>query len=194
MVAPAKLNFKIYQGSTFNEVLRWESSTKVYKTITAVAKSAPLIITAPAHGIPVGWRAKVVGVGGMKELNTDEYVIVSEATSDSVTINAINSLGYTTYTSGGVLEYNQPMSLSGITARMQIREKLNSTTTIDSLTTENGGIVVSDVNKTITINISATTTEAYNFKSGVYSLELISGATVIPFVHGSISLDKEVTR
>ena len=194
MVTPVKLNFKIYQGSTFSEVLRWESSTKIYKPITTVAKSAPLVITCPAHGIPVGWRVKAVGVGGMKELNTDEYMIVSETTTDSVTINAINSLGYSTYTSGGVLEYNQPMSLSGITARMQIREKLSSTTIIDSLTTENGGIVINDTNKTITINISATTTEAYTFKSGVYSLELISGATVIPFVHGSLTLDKEITR
>ena len=29
MTSPVKLNFKVYQGSTFKEVLRWESSTKV---------------------------------------------------------------------------------------------------------------------------------------------------------------------
>ena len=59
MTAPVKTNFKIYQGSTFTEVLRWESYTKVYKTITNITKTAPVVITAIGHGMPVGWRAKV---------------------------------------------------------------------------------------------------------------------------------------
>lgn len=192
---PIKLNFKIYQGSTFKEVLRWETSTKAYKTITNITKAAPMVITAVGHSIPVGWRAKVTNVAGMKEVNSDEtYHTISEVTSDSVTINAVNSLGYTAYTSGGVLEYNVPRNLTGVTARMQIREKLTSDTVIDELTTENGGIIIDTALKTITVLVSATDTSLYTFASAVYSMELIDGTEVIPFIYGGITLDKEITR
>jgi hypothetical protein len=44
-MTPAKINYKIYQGSTFQEAYRWESETKTYLHITNIAKSAPCIIT-----------------------------------------------------------------------------------------------------------------------------------------------------
>jgi hypothetical protein len=131
----------------------------------------------------------------MTDINSaDTYHTVTGVTTDTVTINAVNSLSYKDYVSGGVLEYNAPFDLTGITARMQIRSKLDSTEVIDELTTENGGIVVDTVNKTITILISATDTAAYTFTSAVYSMELISGSEVTPFITGTLSLEKEITR
>jgi tRNA threonylcarbamoyladenosine modification (KEOPS) complex Pcc1 subunit len=130
----------------------------------------------------------------MKEINSTDYYVVTAVANNSVTLNDVNSLAYTAYTSGGVLEYNQPVDLNGYTARMQIREKVTSTTVIKELTTNNGGILIDNATKTITINISATDTAALNFKSAVYSLELITGSTVIPFVYGSVSLESEITR
>ncbi|HEY9704128.1 MAG TPA: hypothetical protein V6C58_16880 [Allocoleopsis sp.] len=194
MVSPSKINFKVYQGSTFNEVLRWESSTKVYKPISGISQSAPVVIQVAGHGIPVGWRAKVTNVSGMKEINMADYAVVSEVTNDSITFNNINALAYTAYTSGGVVEYNQPNSLAGMTARMQIREKQSSTSIIKELTTENGGISIDNTNKTITILISATDTAAFTFKTAVYSMELINGATVTPFIFGDLTLVTEITR
>lgn len=195
MAAPVKLNFKIYQGSTFRESLRWETSTRVYKAITAITKSAPVVISAVAHGIPVGWRTKITNVLGMKEINSaDTYQVVTEATADTVTLNSVNALSYTDYTSGGVLEYNLPNSLAGVTARMQIRESLASDAIIDELTTENGKILVNNTDKTITILVSAASTAAYTFATAVYSMELINGAEVTPFIFGTITLQKEITR
>ena len=66
---PIKLNLKIYQGSTFTQVLRWESSTKVYVPITNISKSPPIVITAEGNNIRVEWRARVSNAGGMKEVN-----------------------------------------------------------------------------------------------------------------------------
>lgn len=196
MTTPIKLNLKIIQGSTFGQVLRWESGTKVYKTITSITNSAPVIVYASNHGIPVGWRARVTNVNGMKEINsgTNDYYLVTSTTSDTVTFNAVNSLGYSAYTTGGVLEYNEPVDLSGYTARMQIRPKLDDSTIIKELTTENGGIVINNTTKTIQLVISATDTAAFTFNSAVYSLELVVASTVIPFAAGSVSLTKEVTR
>lgn len=195
MVAPVKINFKMYQGSTFKEVLRRETSTKVYKAITGITKAAPTVITAVGHGIPVGWRAKVTNVAGMTDINsTETYHTITGTTTDTVTINALNSLGYKDYVSGGVLEYNQPYDLTGITARMQLRGKITDTDYIVELTTENGGIVIDNVDRTITIVVSATATAAFTFSSAVYSMELIDGTEVIPFITGNITLEKEVTR
>ena len=196
MSAPAKLNFKIYQGSTFAEVLRWESAVKVYAPITGITKSAPLVVTAPAHGIPVEWRVKFTNIAGMTDLNSDSiYHQVSATTSDTLTINSVNSLGFKAYTTGGIVEYNKPVDTIDYTARMQIRSKVDSPDIILSLTTENLGIVIDNIKKTITINISATATAALTFNTAVYSLEMISsGGQVTPFVGGNLTLVKEVTR
>lgn len=194
MASPTKINFKIYQGSTFLETLRWESATKVYAPITGISKTAPMVVTATAHGIPQGWRTKITGVLGMKEANTADPIIATSVTTDTVTFNSVNALGFTAYTSGGVLEYNLPVNLSGFTGRMQIRQKLEDTTVIKELTTENGGIVVDNTTKTINLTISATDTALFNFQSAVYSLELVSGSVVTPFANGTVSLVKEVTR
>lgn len=196
MTTPAKINFKIYQGSTFAEVLRWESSTKTYVPITAIAKSAPLVVTALAHGVPREWRIKFTNIAGMTDLNSnDNYYQVTDVTTDTLTINSINSLGFKEYTSGGIVEYNTPVDLTGFSARMQLRANINSTDVIDELTSQNGRINISNVNKTITITTPATITTGYTFNTAVYSLELISsGGQVIPFCSGTITLIKEVTR
>jgi hypothetical protein len=194
MTSPVKLNLKIYQGSTFRQVLRWESSTKVYVPITNITKSAPVVITAANHAAPLGWRVKVVGAGGMKEINQLDYQTVTDKTTDTITLNQINSLGFTTYTSGGVLEYNRPVDLTWYTARMQIRAKVDSDTVLHTLTTENGGILLDDVAKTITMYIPDETTQTFTFKAAVYDLEMISGGEVTALASGSITLVREVTR
>lgn len=195
MAAPVKLNYKIYQGSTFREIYRWETSTKVYIPITGISKTAPVVVTAPNHGMPVGWRAKIGGVLGMKEINTgDNYLVSTETSQNTVTFNQINATNYNTYTSGGVLEYNQPVDLGGYTARMQIRQKVDSPDIILNLTTENGGIEIDNSYKTITIQMTATQTQALTFQTAVYSLELVKGSEVVPFSGGTLTLVKEVTR
>lgn len=196
MASPTKLNLKVYQGSTFRETIRWESALKVYAPITMISKTAPMVVTATGHGIPQGWRAKINGALGMKEVNTgDEYLTTTSVTTDTVTFNQINALPFTTYTGAGVLEYNQPVDLTGLTGRMQIRHKLEDTTVIKELTTANGGIVIDNVTKTIQIYISATDTASFSFQSAVYSLELVSASgEVTQLVNGTITLTKEVTR
>lgn len=196
MSQPIKLNLKIYQGATFRETLRWESSTKVYKPISAITKSAPVVITAPSHGIPPGWRARVTNVAGMKEINSaaESYYIVTDTTTDTVIINSINALNFSDYTSGGVLEYNAPVDLTGYTGRMQIRPKLESPEILLELTSANNRIVIDETNSTISLVISPDVTSELNFTSAVYSMELVNGADVIPFVNGSVTLVKEVTR
>lgn len=194
-MTPSKINFRCYQGSTFSEVLRWESSRKIYKPITGISNAAPCVITSTGHGLPTGWRAKVTNVVGMTDINSTEvYHNITKLSADSIELNAVNSIGYKVYVSGGVLEYNEPVDLAGYTARMQLRAKLEDTVVIDELTTENLGILINNTDKTITLLISAADTTLYTFNSVVYSLELINGGVVTPFANGTITLVKEVTR
>lgn len=194
MTAPTRLNLKIYQGSTFRQILRWESATKVYVPVTNITSAAPMVITAAAHGAPQGWRAKLTNVGGMKEANNLDYFIASNVSSNTITVNSINSVGFSAYTSGGILEYNAPVDLTGVTARMQIRLKTDSTEVLHTLTTENAGIILDNTLKTITLEIDETVTAAFSFKSAVYDLEILKNSDVIPFLTGTILLTKEVTR
>ena len=196
---PAKINYKIYQGSTFTETLRWESQLKKYANISAITKAAPCVITtSAAHGVPLNWRIWVKGAGGMKDINSsddDNYYIVTSKTSDTLTLQQINSSGYTAYTAGGVVEYNTPIPLAGYTAQMQIRESLESSTIIAELTSANGGILIDVANNTISINISSAITTNFTFDTAVYSCELTdSSSRVVPFLRGNMTLIKEVTR
>lgn len=195
MPSPVKINYKVYQGSTFRETFRWESSTRGYANISAISKAAPCVVTtATAHQIPLGWRAKVTGVLGMKEINSDEYRLVTDKTSTSVTFNEINAANYSAYTSGGVLEWNIPISLIGFTGRMQIRPSQDSSTIIKELTSANGGILIDTSLNTITVEMLASDTQSFTFNSAVYSLELVRGSEVVPFVTGNLTLVKEITR
>ena len=199
MQQPAKLNYRVYQGSTFQEIYRWESQTKVYETLTNISKSAPCIITTQSNTqIPVGWRIRVTGVLGMKEINTpseDNWHIATYISGTEITLNQINSIGYTTYTSGGIIEYNDPVPLAGLNARMQIREDVDSTTVIHEATTQNGGIVIDQTYKTITLTIPASITQDFEFETAVYSMELYTAAGIVtPFISGNLTLIKEITR
>ena len=192
MSAPGKINYKFYQGATVNEVLRWESTDKVYKPITAITKAAPVVITAVAHGLPIGWRTKVTSVLGMTDINDiTNYYRVSAITTNTVTIDTINSLGFKEYISGGVLEYNKPIDLNGYTARMVIKAKATDPNILYEADTTNGNIIISDINKTITINIPASITDTFNFTTAYYLLEVYSNnGEVIPFTTGNISIVK----
>lgn len=196
MSTPLKQNFKVYQGSTFAPIFRWESARKVYKTITGITQAAPCVVTAVGHGVPDGWRVKVTNAGGMTQINsTSAYKIATLKTVDTIEFNDINSLGYTAYTSGGVLEYNDPVVLTGYTAKMQIRASITDATVILELTTSNGKITLDNVTKTISIILTATETAAFTFGTAVYSLELTDGSGVVTqLVTGTLTLVKEVTR
>ena len=194
---PAKINYKIYQGSTFQEVYRWETQTKVYVPIQSISKAAPCVITTSQnHVMPNLWRFKVVGAGGMKEINTlgDNYHVATATTANTITLNQVNSLQYTQYTSGGVVEYNDAVDLSTYSARMQIRETVDSPTTIYEATSVAGQIILDNTYKTITITILGNVTSQFNFTTAVYSIELYNGNNVVPFLVGNLTLVPEITR
>lgn len=88
-----------------------------------------------------------------------------------------------------------PWELAGYTARMQARRTITSTTTLFSLTTENGGIVLQpSEDGEIFLSMSATQTAAIS-SDGVYDLELVrNDGFVFRVLRGDFILSPEVTR
>lgn len=89
-----------------------------------------------------------------------------------------------------------PVNLTGYTARMQIRERVNSPTSLISLTTENNRIVITNAPQgTFELRISDADTSSLNFKNAVYDLEFVSPTGFVRrLFEGSVTLSPEVTR
>lgn len=195
-----KLNLTIVQGNTFSQVVRWESVPFVFKPITDISRSAPAVITSASHGVPEGWRVAVVSAGGMSKINATHFPVrgsdlrtATVLSPDTLAIHEIDSTSYTAYTSGGYLVYYTPVSLSGYTARMTIKDRVGGTA-LATLTSGTGEIVLDNTNKTITATISAALTAAYAWASGVYDLELESGDGVVTtLLRGTVTVTEEVT-
>lgn len=198
---PVVLDLDIYQGATFQYVLRWESLPLIYKDISAITQDAPARVTAASHGVPDGWRVAITNARGMVQINArntppkeSDFVKATVVDGDNLDLNSVNAQGYSAYTGNGLLRYYTPVGLSGFTARMKIKRTLTSAAAYIELTTVNGRIVLDDSAKTITLLVSAVDTAALDFTTAVYDLELVSGSGVVTrLVEGEVTLHKEVT-
>lgn len=190
----------IEQGKTFSKTLRWETGPVVYKAITGITQAAPARITSPSHGVVSGWRVAVVSVKGMTQINASstppkakDYNKATVIDSSTVELNAVNAADFKAYTSGGYLQYNTPVDMTGYTARMAIKDKIGGTVLL-SLTTVNSRIVLDNTAKTIRLLVAATDTAAITWAKGVYDLEMVSASgEVTSLMSGSVSVVKEVT-
>jgi hypothetical protein len=201
-MAAKKLDLKIRQGETFLRVIRWETPPFVYRPITAITKAGPVSITSTAHGLATGWRVAVVSAGGMEEINAvfnpprdNEFKQATVVDPNTITLNTVNSTEFTTYTSGGYLQFYTPVDLTGYSARMKIKNKVGGTV-LFSLTSgaPDNRITIDNATHTITLTISATDTAAATWRLGYYDLELVSpSGSVTTIFSGSVSLTKEVT-
>ena len=86
-------------------------------------------------------------------------------------------------------------SLTGFTARMQIRREVDTTAVMLELTTANGRLTVFPASGAIQINLTPALTASLT-RSGVYDLEIVKTSTseVYKVLRGEFRLEKEVTR
>jgi hypothetical protein len=91
-------------------------------------------------------------------------------------------------------ENNNPVNLTGYTARLMARESYDSPSAFISLTTSSG-ITLGGALGTITLSMSATQTAGLPATRGVYDLELVSSSgNVSRLLEGSLMVTPEVTR
>lgn len=88
-----------------------------------------------------------------------------------------------------------PVDLSGYSASMQIRTNVNSSTALDTLTTENSRITMDPTSGKLTLIFPNSITEAYPAQKVVYDIEITSaGGQITRILEGTISVSAEVTR
>ena len=89
----------------------------------------------------------------------------------------------------------QPHSLTGCTARMQVRKTFNEPILVD-LSTENGSIVLEDgAQGQIDITMSAAQTEALELRKAIYDLELVfPSGDVARLLQGNVLISPNVTE
>jgi len=87
-------------GSAFGAYTGSGNAWKIRHPITAATKANPVVITLGAHGFANGDRVRIVGAGGMTEIN-DKNFTVANRTENTFELQGIDGTGYTTYTSGG---------------------------------------------------------------------------------------------
>jgi len=164
----------LIEGDTTTYTVRWESPDFGYAAITNITQSAPVTITATAHGMTDGWRAAVVSVKGMTEINATTNALrdrdfhpVTVVNANSVEINAINAADFRAYTSGGYLQFYVPMSLAAYTAELTISTRPNGTV-LDTLKSVDNEIEIDDTAKTIVVTFPVPT-----YKRATYNLDMI---------------------
>lgn len=87
------------------------------------------------------------------------------------------------------------IDLTGYTARMQIRQKVHSTTSYVDATTANGKLAIDGSNGKITLTLTDTETSAFEWTAGVYDLEIeATDGTVSRVIQGAVTVSQEVTR
>ena len=176
------LSLTIRRGETVNIPIRVESDVLAYKSITAIAQSAPVRITATGHGLTDGWRAAVANVKGMTELNAannppkdNELRRVTVVDPNTVEFNAVNAAGFKPYVSGGQLVYYAPVDLAlYVSAAMQIKDKVGGAVLL-ALSTTAGSLLIDAPNAAVWVKLSAAATAALAFRAGVFDIELTDG-------------------
>lgn len=173
-------DLRIVQGKTYTVSFRWATPPYIYKAITAIAKTAPLRLTVPTHGMPDGWRFAIAGVGGMTSLNASadpprqrDFYTGTVVDPNTIDINDINGTLLSAYTSGGHIQFYTPADMTLMSARMTIRDKVGGTV-LWSGTSAAGDIAIDVAKAQVVITIDAVSTAALSDLRGVYDIEMVT--------------------
>lgn len=150
-------NFCVKAGATFYPTIRWAQKTLTAAVITAITQATPVVITAPAHGLPNGWPAAVVGVQGMTFINSPDYPPYESdlhtgtvIDANDVSFNDVSSALWSPYVApGGSLVYYTPQPLAGVTFAMSFYTDAQMATTPLIVLSVGSGITVDDTNMLI---------------------------------------------
>lgn len=84
--------------------------------------------------------------------------------------------------------------LSGYSGKLQIRDRAGGATLLLEISTANARMTINSLAGQITLTLTNTITAAQTWRSGVYDLEITSGAGLVTRVmEGSITVSPEVT-
>jgi hypothetical protein len=185
-------DFSVPVGETFHPVLRWGSGVYTSKAITGISKATPAVVTAVGHALPDGWPCAVVGAQGMTQINAhyppreNEWEDGTVVDANNVALNAVSSAEYSTWTAGGALVYDTPVSLAGATVTMEFYTDPDRTGTPLVTLTSGVEIALDDTLKTITPTLQ---TEDLAWTTAYFRVDATVGTTVTELLRGVLTIE-----
>lgn len=200
-MALTKLNLTIRRGATNVIPIRVEAPEWAYATISAVAQTAPLRITADAVP-PDNWRAAIMNVrsvGDFAAANNPpkdaELLPVTVIDSETVEFNAINGAGFKAHTGGGQLAWKVPLDLAPYNGvRMDVKAKVGGEALL-SFSLDNG-LRLDNSTRAVWFEPSVEQSLTLAAKSYVFDIELLrTGGGVDPIcsADSTITVLPEIT-
>lgn len=148
-----------------NTVVEVQSTLAAAKTITAITKASPGVVSSTAHGYSNG-DVVVLAIEGMSQLN-GVACRVSAVAADAFTLEGIDTTTFSTFTSGTaqkVTAFDTFSSLQSISLPNQESAKLDITTIHDNAAQETLGLAGA-VSGTMTGLFSPTETAVTNIRN-----------------------------
>ena len=200
-MALTKLNLTIRRGATNVIPIRVESPVWAYASISAVAQTAPLRITADAVP-PDNWRAAIMNVrsvGDFAAANNPpkdaELLPVTVIDSETVEFNAINGASFKAHTGGGQLAWKVPLDLAPYNGvRMDVKAKVGGEALL-SFSLDNG-LRLDNSTRAVWFEPSVEQSLVLAAKSYVFDIELLrTGGGVDPIcsADSTITVLPEIT-
>lgn len=189
------LKLTVRRGASEDIPIRVESDVLVYVDITGIAASAPISITAPAHGLADGWRAAVMN-SGVPELDTkwddpldDSLRRITWIDADTIEFNDVNGISFTPYTAGGQLVYRDPLDLSQfVEARMNVKASVSGPV-LATYKHTTGELLIDLVTKALRLTLDTTDTAALTAGKRVFDIELVrADGSVLPICSAKSAL------
>lgn len=181
-----KIKLSVRKGASADIPLRLETGTMSFAAISAMAKSAPLRVTATGHNIPDGWYVAIVDAKGMTELNAtdsnairdNEFHRITWVDANTLDFDGISSAGFKTYTNGGYLAFYTPMNLTSYTsARMDVKTRVGGDVIL-ALNTTDGTLEIDDATSTVWIRLEDDALDAMTARDYVFDIELVHATAV----------------
>lgn len=198
-------DLEIRKGKTYAHVLRWGVEPIVYKPITGISKSAPMVVDAVGHDLLDGWPTAIVSVVGMDDVfasdapKAKDYIQPTVVDADTVEFNKVNSANLKPYKSGGYLQYYTPADLTGAMPRMVVWDKPDGTiiASSDPLHVADGAAELDlDVDlalKTIIFTFTDEVTAAITQKKAVFEAEVADALGRVHYLDsGTITFIREL--
>ena len=204
MGAPV-VDITIVKGKTFEFMYRYADSDLVYLPILGMPSTAPVRLNVASHGIPDGWPVRIEDLRRPEGLSSDEagcdsHYFATVVDFNTIELNQVSVSGSRPWAGGGVVVFNRPFDLSGCSARMQVRDRVDGALLLslssDPMTLRDGSIQIDTGLAALIVKLEPAKTALLSWVRGTYDLELITpGGDVYPVAAVSkVTVSPEVTR
>jgi len=181
------LKLTIRRGASEDIPIRVESDVLVYKSITDIDATAPIRITAVAHGMKDGWRAAIMN-SGVPEIDIawddpidDALRRITLIDANTVEFNDVNGISFTPYVSGGQLVYREPLDLSQfVDARMNVKSSISGPV-LATYKHTTGELLIDLVTDSLRLTLDTTDTSALAAGKRYFDIEMVrADSSVLP--------------